>query len=386
MSMESTPSYNFIDVLWAPVRALSPKRIFVMTFFLCVALVIFDIFTYLAYAVDREGVGFIWSAYGLLPPLATGLGSLVAKIIYGVGLFLSILTVMLGLFAVSAIEIEKLRGNPFLSIRESIRFAFSRFTQILLSELAIVLFMVFLLVVFWLFGLVGRVPYVGEWVVALFFLFPGFVVAMVGVFIFVVFQVSVILLPAVAAADRHGETFNAILETFSTVIRQPFRWVGYTAYSLITSKLAGFVYAYACLRAVEFSVIAATAGGGDKIERLFKSGLAHLPVNGRMAREVFNIFPGIDWSFSLHHWMRGGTDQAAGYLMTVMLFLIFASIIGYMLSVIATAQARGYVAIRYFKDSHRIGDEKPLFYEEEHVNPPLEGEPVIDGIEPSESE
>ena len=333
-----------------------------MTFFLCVALITFDIFTYLAYAVDREGVGFIWSAYGLLPPLAVTLESLVAKIIYGAGLFLSILAVMLGLFAVSAIEIEKLRGNPFLSIRESIRFAFSRFTQILLSELAIVVFMVFLLAVFWLFGMVGRTPYVGEWVVAAFFLFPGFVVAMVGIFIFVVFQVSVILLPAVAAADRHGETFNAILETFSTIIRQPFRWLGYTVYSLVTSTLAGFVYAYACLRAVEFSVVAATA------------------------REVFNIVPGVDWSFSLNHWMRGGTDQATGYLMMVMLFLIFASIIGYMLSVIATAQARGYVAIRYFKDSHRIADEQPLFYEEEHINPPLDGEPIIEGAEPTAGE
>ena len=386
MNMESTPSYNFIDVLWAPVRALSPKRIFVMTFFLCVALITYDIFTYLAYAVDRGGVGFVWSAYGLLPPLATGLGSLAAKIIYGAGLFLSILAVMLGFFAVSAIEIEKLRGNPFLSIRESVKFAFSRFTQILLSELAIVLFMVFLLVVFWLFGLIGRIPHVGEWVVAFFFLFPGFIVAMVGIFIFVVFQVSVILLPAVSAADRHGETFNAILETFSTLIRQPFRWVGYTVYALVTSKLAGFVYAYACLRAVEFSVAAATAGGGDKIERLFKSGLAHLPVNGSVAKGIFNVFPGIDWSFSLGHWMRGGTDQAAGYLMAVMLFLIFASIIGYMLSVIATAQARGYVAIRFIKDSHRIGDEKPLFYEEEHVNPPLEGEPIIEGVQPTEGE
>ena len=386
MNMKSTPRYNFIDVLWAPVRALSPKRIFVMTFFLCVALIIFDVFSYAAYAVDREGVGFVWSAYGLLPPLAAGLGSAVAKTIYGAGLFLSILAVMLGLFAVSAIEIEKSRGNPFLSIRESIRFAFSRFTQILLSELAIVLFMLLLLIVFWLFGLIGRIPFVGEWIVALFFLFPGFIVAMVGIFIFVVFQVSVILLPAVAAADRHGETFNAILETFSTIIRQPFRWVGYTVYALVTSKLAGFVYAYACLRAVEFSVMAAAAGGGDKIERLFKSGLMHLPVNGTMAKHIFNIFPGIDWSFTLGHWMRGGTDQAAGYLMTVMLFLIFVSIIGYMLSVIATAQAQGYIAIRYFKDSYRIGDEKPLFYEEEHVNPPLDGEPVIEGAEPTEGE
>ena len=55
-----------------------------------------------------------------------------------------------------------------------------------------------------------------------------------------------------------------------------------------------------------------------------------------------------------------------------MLFLIFASIIGYMLAIVATAQARGYVVIRFLKDTHKVPDESPLFFEEEHVNPPVE--------------
>ena len=45
-----------------------------------------------------------------------------------------------------------------------------------------------------------------------------------------------------------------------------------------------------------------------------------------------------------------------------------------MLSVIATAQARAVVIIRKLKDDYNIADEKPLFYQEDHVNPKLDAE------------
>ena len=71
-----------------------------------------------------------------------------------------------------------------------------------------------------------------------------------------------------SAADRAGETFTAILETFSTVIRQPVRWLSYTAYALVAGKVASFVYAYFCFRAVQFIGWSAGLGGGDRAEQL----------------------------------------------------------------------------------------------------------------------
>jgi hypothetical protein len=59
--------------------------------------------------------------------------------------------------------------------------------------------------------------------------------------------------------------------------------------------------------------------------------------------------------------------------MAVMLFLIFASIIGYFLAIIATGQARAYIVIRYLKDKYAISsEESPLFFEDEPVNDPVE--------------
>ena len=100
--------------------------------------------------------------------------------------------------------------------------------------------------------------------------------------------------------------------------------------------------------------------------------MSHLPTNSDLVKETFNLFPGIDWSFSIYHWARGGGNEIVGYAMTVVLFLIFASIIGYMLAVVATAQARGYVVIRYIKDTYKISEETSLFFTDEPVNPPIE--------------
>jgi hypothetical protein len=370
--MEDSPCYDFRDVLLAPAKALAAKRIFVMTLFLCAALLVYDLFTYLAVAIDGEKLASFYRVYGLLPVALLSFSGGVAKAVYGIGFIAGILVLMVGLFAVSAIDIEQMRGNRFFSVGGAIKLGIRRLPQIFLAELAIGLFVGFIVLLAVVLGLVTRIPYLGEWIYVLFFAIPNFVIALFVVFIIFVMTISVILLPAVAAAERNGETFTAILETFSTIIRQPVRWLLYTAYSLAAAKVAGFVYAYFCFRAVQFLTYATSLGAGDKVWRLLKAGLSHLPANSPLVKQVDNIFPGIDWSFSFSAWTHGSGEEAAGYVMAVMLFLIFASIVGYMLAIIATGQARGYVAIRYIKDAHKIPDESPLFFEEEHVNPPVE--------------
>ncbi len=370
--METAPHFDFRDVLLAPAKALSAKKIFVMTFFLCASLVVYDLFAYIAVAADGERLAPFYSVYGLVPLAGLTFSSWMAQILYGLGVVAAILVLMLGFFGVSALNIEEVRGNRFFSAGGAIKFSLQRFTQLFLSEFSIGLFIGFIILLVFLLGLITRIPYFGEWVYTLFFVVPNFIIALFTVFIIFMMIISVVLLPAVAAAERHGETFTAILETFSTIIRQPVRWILYTLYSLVAAKVCGFIYAYFCYRAVQFLTYSASLGAGDKVWRLLKSGISHLPTNSPLVKETFNVFPGINWSFSISAWMRGGGNEAAGHFMAFMLFLIFASIIGYMLAIVATAQARGYVAIRYLKDTYKIPDESPLFFEEEHVNPPVE--------------
>jgi hypothetical protein len=48
-------------------------------------------------------------------------------------------------------------------------------------------------------------------------------------------------------------------------------------------------------------------------------------------------------------------------VMAIMFFVIFVSVIGYGLAILAAGQARAYVALRYLKDGYKISDEKSLF-------------------------
>jgi hypothetical protein len=383
--MLQSPRYNFTDILSAPARAVSARRILVMTVFLLIGLMIYNAFTYLALAIAGERPGIIWDVYGLLPFMWFTLENSIARVIFYAGIALSGLSVMLGLFSVAIIEIEEIRGNRFLSARKAIAVGLRRFGQIFASELAIVLALVFLIGAGALLGLITRIPYLGEWIFGIFFVLPNFLVAMLAMLVVAVLSISVLLLPITAAAERHGQAFSAILETFSTIIRQPVRWFGYTVYSLVAAKIFGFVYAYAAYRAIQFLVWTASLGGGSIPVDLVRSGLAHLPVRSDVAQFVFTIFPGIDWGFTVARYTMTGGNNASSYLMAVMLFVCFTTIAAYMLSVIATAQARTYVALRFRKDNYAVDAEKPLFFTDEWVNPsPHDPEPPDPGNPPQQ--
>lgn len=357
--MKQKLHYNFVDVFKAPIEALSAKKILVMTFFLLLSLALYNFFTYLSFYVEGERLDVIFSVYTFFPFYKLFFGNIFAQIIFAIGALISLLILMLGFFAVSILEIEAIRGNQFMKPEHAIKRAFTRFKQICLAELGIVSFVLFIIFLYTLLGFVTRIPYIGEWLFAFLFVIPNFIVAMLTLFIVVVFLISIILLPTVTAAEKKGEAFQSILETFATIIRQPFRWGGYTILALVTGKLGSFVYAYVCYRSVQFIAWSTSLSGGERLNTMVKKSLALLPLKSDVAFHTFQLFPGIDFGFSLAKYAKYTSHSAAEYLIAFMIFIIFASILGYFLTVIAVGQARGYAVIRYLKDGYKIEDEEP---------------------------
>lgn len=358
--MDRKLHYNFIDILWAPARAFSAKKILVMTLYSILGLVVYNIFTYLALSIDSQDTSTLFSVYGFFPIYQIGFSTLIAKVIFSLGCLFSVLAVMLGFFGVSLIEIESIRGNRFYSGLHAIRFSFKRLKQIFLAELAIGLFVAFIVIIFALLGLASRLPFVGEWLYVLLFVIPNFLIAIITVFIILICMLSIILLPATASADKKGEAFQAILETFSSFIRQPLRWVFYTGYAIVAGKICSFVYAYFCYRSLQFMAWAASIGGGDRMTQIVKDGLTHLPIRSEFVTDMLSLFWGVDFGISLSKYSQPTSTEPVSYLMAFMIFIIFATVIGYFLAVIATAQARGYAVIRYLKDGYKIEDEEGL--------------------------
>ncbi len=368
--------YNFKGILQVPARALKPKKIFTTSFFILLGLALYDICTYLALIVDGRDIADIFSLYGLFPFRLFSFESLGAILIYYyLGLGFSILTLMLGMAGIAIIDFEDLRGNPFMSLTQGVKFAFSRLKQLLLSELSMAAFIVFIILLAALVGLISRIPVLGDYLYALFFFFPNFIVILLTQVVILVLILSLLITPAATAMDRNGETFNSVLETFFTVTRKPIHWLLYTAYSLITAKICSFIFAYFSFRAVQLLQFSAKIGGGEKIDTLLAAGLNHLPFQSPVVNFVFNLWPGLDFGVDIAQLVQSeGTGGGAGYIMAISLFLIFLIIWGYVLSCLATGQAYALAVIRKIRDGRAVGDEKSLFYEEEYVNPPLDAD------------
>lgn len=353
---------------------MKAKKIFVCSVGLLAALAVYDIFIYLAFLIDGRSLAAMFGYYCIFPFEILGFSSPVSVILYYIGIFGAMVMIMLGMLAATSCDFEELRGNPFFSAYDSIKFAISRSPQLLISICAVALFIMLIIFLGILVGLITRIPIVGELLFAVFFLFPNFVIAIFTVLIIFVFFVSFFIMPIAVAADRNKESFNSILESFLTITRHPFRWGLYTAFSLVAAKVCGFIYAFFSYKAIQLIGASAAIGGGEKIDKLMASAFSLVPLESEAVRFTMNVLPEVSFGFDIPAPAVVGTASVAGYILAAMLFLIFVSIWGYMLSVVATSQAFSFAVIKYVRDGHKITDEDSLFYEEEWANPIIDEE------------
>jgi len=354
--------YNWRDIISVPGAALKPKKIFIASISLLAALVVYNIFSYLTLVIEGNSAASIFSNHGLLPNQLLQPEAVAGRLIYYMGILISAFVVLSGMTAVSIIDLENFRGNQFCGAIQAVKFARRRAKQLFTSLLTIGLFVAFIVLLGFIVGLITRIPYLGDLIYSVFFFFPNFIISLLTVVVIFVLMTGIIIMPSAVAADRAGETFNSILGTFSTVIRQPLRWIGYTLYSLVTAKIAGFVFAYFCFRSLQFLRAVTMLGGGDNVSMLINSGVAHLPLNNKLISFTAGLFPGID--FTINFARLGGLPvnmDIASYIMAVSLFLVFLIIWGYIISIIATGQIYAYVIIRKIREGNTVTEEEPLF-------------------------
>jgi len=312
----------------------------------------------------------IFDNHGLIPFDDFDLNSFPAIIFcYYLGPFLALFSLMIGIMSVAIIDFENMRGNPFMSYFQSIKFSFSRIKQLFLSELVIACFIGMIILMGIVVGLITKIPYIGELLYSVFFFFPNFIVALLTTVAIFIQILSVLIMPTAVAADYKGETFRSIVETFLTITCQPIRWILYTAYSFVAAKVALFVFAYFVYRAVQLLLFMTKLGGGEKIDQIISSGLNHLPLHSPLLSFLTNLFPGINFGFAVSLPTYGATESLAGYIMAISLFMIFLIVWGYFLSIIATGQAYAFAIIKKKRDDSKISDEDPLFFESAWVNP-----------------
>jgi hypothetical protein len=370
--MKEPFQYDMRAVLVAPGKALSLKKIFAASFYLVLGYLLYTVVTYLALLYDGVSFEYIRQSYGFFPLRLFPFDAFAARVLHLIGIALAALSLSLGIMAVAAITFEELRGNIFFSAAKAVRMAFRRSPTLVIGylSLGILVGAIYLLGV--IAGLIGRIPLLGDLVIGVFYIIPIFLTLLFTVFVIFVGCLGLVLLPIIIAAQRTGDLFDALLHLFSIVIRQPVRFLWYLTLSAGLAKAASFILAYFFYRTLQFSRLMLVQGGGAKIERMFNAAMDMLPLDSPVTIFVDSLFPGVRFGFSLSRWSYGGDPTLGSFLLAVSFFLLFMVVCGYMISVLATGLARGYVVIRQTKDNHSIVDEPPLEPIEDYANPPLQ--------------
>jgi hypothetical protein len=360
--MIRTPQYTFADILQAPAIALSAKRIGLMAMAVVSSWTVYIFFAYASFLIGGDTVQSVIRTWGVFPfAIPDGIA---AQSVWMLGILGATICLMTGFAGVAGFCMEEARGNRFMSFGQGLSFALHRLKQIVVALAAIVSFAAFVMLLFIIAGIVGRIPFVGDSLFALIMLFPGFVIALFLVFILSVGAVGIFLLPAVTAADRRNEAFMSILETFSTLIRQPLRWLGATAITAVFAKIATWLFLAASLAAVRLLIWGGSVLGGESIHNMYRSALAKLAINSEGGEFLMMVWPGVRTGYldSLIPRSSSSSDFG-GYVLAAVLCIILAVAVSYGLCVIIAGQARIYILIKFLKDGHRIGDEPSIYAE-----------------------
>ncbi len=324
-------------ILNAPVGALSPKQITLATVGLTVGYLVWWSIGYVALLVDGQPIGPAWRVFGWLPYAPTVLTHGYAQLVWGIGVVAGVICVMTGQTGVAVVQAELLRGNPFCSLRQAGRFALGRFWVNAGLVISLGLFLAVMAVIYALFGLLVRLPWIGDWLFALVLFLPLTIVAVLLLAVTGITVKATLVGPVVIAADRDGSVFAAIVESFASVLRRPLRWGVTTIYLLLAGKLAAYVYAVVLLVAVWGMSEVMGIGDGGRVSYLLSTALSAVPSEHVIVRFWLTPLPGLPGEVPL-----AAAPVVAASTVTpvvvVALAILFGSVVGYALSVVTVGQ------------------------------------------------
>ncbi len=360
--------FDIRDIFRAPRLALSGKKILIQCLGLMIGYVGYLILTYVAFLVSKMSLADIWESYGLFPVWGFTFTNWLSWLIFIIGCLFLLVTWLLASAAVGKVTYEQLKGDEFYSAKDSLKFLKKHGKTVFLTPLSLVVFSAILVIGGIIVGLFGKIPYVGELAVGIFYGVPIFLVAFFVIYTLFVFVFSLLLTPAVVAATKE-DIFETIVQLFSSIWSQPWRFFLYTALAGVLAKLGTFVLGYFTFRSLQLLNWSCGFFMGDKLADIIDGALAYLTLPSWFFDFLTNIFPGIDFKFHLPDLGFGAflnwSESIAAFLIGITFILIIFGVVSYGLATISTGQTLTYIIIRQKKDEENLLERKTEEEEEE---------------------
>jgi len=360
--------FDVRDVFRAPRLALSGKKILLQFIGLLVGYLGYLVFTYLAFLSSGSSFSETWKFHGLFPLSNFPFTEWYSWVIFIIGCLVALICWLLASTMVGKVTYEQLKGDDFYSSKEALRFLKKHFGPAFLSPLSMLAFIAFLIICGIIIGLLGKIPYLGEIGIGVFYLIPLFAVALSLAYVIFIFFISLLLAPAVVATLKE-DTFETLVQIFSTVWNQAWRYIVYTGLIGVMSKVGIFIFGYFSFRAVQFIHLTCGVFMKDKLTDITEEALSYITIPQHFLDYFTNIFAGINFRFHLPEIGPGlylnWSGQISAFLIAISLIFIIFMVLSYGLAIISTGQTLTYIILRRKKDDENLLERKTETEEEE---------------------
>jgi len=383
--------FDVRDIFRAPRLALSGKKVIIFMQANLVGYAVYWMLNYLGAAVHGMSFSDTWAAYGLYPCLLS-LDSLsgIACLLYWMGAAFWFYAISLGATAVSRVTYKQLKGDEFYSGGDAWSYVKKHWHPVIFSSISLALILAFLFFLAAIFALLGKIPYVGEFL----FVLPYFLYFFGSVFTIytgIVFLVALVYTPAIVGTYEE-DTMGTVWHNFSITWGQPWRIILYHTALVPVLVLGAYLFSHAWISG--YGLINAVYSHewfmGSKLLNVV--GWATQAVHpGALCSLLGNIcsicsacYAGCASCGSLltsSGVALSGTEQVAAFILAVFLFLLIVSAVSYTMAVLSVGETLMFIIFKKRSDDDNLlerKDEEELEEEEDDDDSSLDDDEFDD--------
>ena len=360
--------FDVRDIFRAPRLALSGKKILVFVQALLVGYANYLILTYVSFGLAGYTFSETWSQYGLYPCLFGNPAPWYACAVFGLGVACLFLAINFGCTAVSRITFKQLKGDEFYSSGDAWKYVKKHWHPVVFTSVSFIFILVFFFGLAAVFALMGKIPYVGEFLFVIPYLLYFFG-AIFTIYTSIVFGISFLYAPAIISAydeDTMGTVFNSYTITWS----QPWRIVLYHLVLFPIGALASYIFINFWIAG--FKLINCFYGCdwfmGTKLANIVAYA-ANIVCPASLCNALTACCAGFSSSCCIG--LSGclyapnadlaslsGSETAAGVILAVFLFLLILSAFAYVLSICSVGETLMFIIFKKKSDDDNILERK----------------------------
>ena len=373
--------FDVRDIFRAPRLALSGKKVIIFMQANLVGYAVYLVMNYLGAGLHGMAFSDTWAAYGLYPCILS-LDSLsgIACVLYWIGVAFWFYAISLGATAVARVTYKQLKGDEFYSGGDAWSYVKKHWHPVVFSSISLGLILVFLFFLAAIFALVGKIPYVGEFLFVLPYLLYFFG-SVFTIYTGIVFLIALVYTPAIVSTYEE-DTMGTVWHNFSITWGQPWRIILYHGALVPVLVLGACLFSHAWISG--YGLINAVFSHewlmGSKLLNIV--GWATQAVHPETMCSLLGNACSICTSCCAGCLSCGslltssgvalsGTEMAAAFILAVFLFLLIVSAVSYTMAVLSVGETLMFIIFKKRSDDDNLlerKDEEELDEEEEDDN------------------